>query len=72
MQEPFLHLEFCRHCGVRGFSRGGALPRFEGPFYAVNLTCLDGVSDEELALVPIRYPDGRNDKWDVEAEHRFL
>jgi hypothetical protein len=72
MQEPFLHLEFCRNCGVRAFSRGGALPQFDGPFYAVNLTCLDGVSDEELALVPIRYSDGRNDNWDVEAVHRFL
>src|SRR6476646_3788505 len=34
--EPFLHLYFCRHCGVRAFTGGGVLPRFGGEFYAVN------------------------------------
>src|SRR4051812_7746633 len=27
---PFLHLTFCSRCGVRPFSRGGALPQFGG------------------------------------------
>jgi len=67
--EPFLHLEFCRHCGVRGFSKGGALPQFEGEFYAVNVACLDDATDEELAKAPIQYPDGRENDWQSEAKH---
>jgi hypothetical protein len=71
--EPFLHLTFCRHCGIRPFSKGGSLPRFGGEFYAVNVACLDDASDEELAQAPIHYADGRNDQWDKEAkERRYL
>jgi hypothetical protein len=62
---------FCRHCGVRPFSIGQS-PRF-GKFYGVNVACLDGVSDEELSWVPIRYVDGRNDEWDkAPAETGYL
>lgn len=71
--EPFLHLTFCSHCGVRPFSRGGPLPQFEGPFRAVNVMCLEGLSDEELAAIPIHFADGRNDRWqDAPAEHRHM
>jgi len=34
-----------------------------GKMIGVNLMCLDDVSDEELAAVPITYVDGRNDQW---------
>ena len=62
---------FCRHCGVRSFGRGES-PRW-GKFYGVNVTCLDDVSDEELAGAPINYLDGRGDNWDVPpAEVRHL
>src|SRR3982751_6342050 len=61
--EPFLHLTFCRHCGIRPFSGGGELPRFGGAFYAVNVACLDDASDAELAQAPIHYANGRNDLW---------
>jgi hypothetical protein len=71
--EPFLHLTFCRHCGVRGFSKGGSLPQFGGEFYAVNVACLDDATDDELAQAPIHYADGRNDHWENEAkESRYL
>jgi hypothetical protein len=71
--EPFLHLCFCARCGVRAFSRGGALPQFQGPFYAVNVACLDDATDEELSKAPIHFADGRNDDWDTSAsDTRFL
>jgi hypothetical protein len=41
--------------GFRPFTRGGALPQFGGEFYAVNVACLDGLSDAELAALPVNY-----------------
>ena len=71
--EPFLHLTFCKHCGIRPFSKGGFLPQFGGEFYAVNIACLDDATDDELAQAPIHYADGRNDQWESEAkESRYL
>jgi hypothetical protein len=62
---------FCRHCGVRPFGIG--VSRQSGDYYGVSVACLDGVSDEELAGLPIRYIDGRDDCWDVPpAESRYL
>lgn len=58
---------FCRHCGVRAFGTGVS-PR-RGAFYAVNLSCLDDVSEQELAAAPITYVDGRNDNWHVAPAH---
>jgi len=70
---PFLHLFFCSRCGVRSFTKGGALPEFGGEFHAVNIACLNDVTDEELAQAPIRYADGRNDNWKATpAETRHL
>ncbi len=62
---------FCRHCGVRPFVIGQS-PRW-GKFYGVSVTCLDNVSDAELAAAPVTFIDGRHDNWDAEpAETRFL
>lgn len=62
---------FCRHCGVRSFGTGNS-SRW-GKFYSVNVTCLDDATDQELAEAPIRYVDGRNDRWDDSpAETRHL
>jgi hypothetical protein len=70
---PFLHFEFCSRCGFRAFTRGGHLPAFGGEFFAVNVACLDGVSDEELAAAPIHFADGRHDRYeDTPAETRYL
>ena len=52
---------FCRHCGVRAFGVGNETPI--GTMYGVNLGCLEDVSEEELAQVPITYVDGRDDRW---------
>lgn len=73
MAAPFLHLTFCRHCGVRPFSRGGALEQLGGEFYAVNVACLDDVTAQELAQIPVSFADGRNNRWDVApTEHSHL
>jgi hypothetical protein len=73
MSAPFLHLFFCSRCGVRPFTKGGSLPEFGGEFHAVNVACLNDVTDEELAQAPIRYADGRNDNWKATpAETRHL
>ena len=70
--EPYLHLYFCRTCGVRPFSKGGSGPH--GPaFYAVNLCALDDASDAELAAAPIHYADGAHDNWkQAPAVHSYL
>ena len=51
---------FCKSCGVRAFGVGTETPM--GVMYGVNIGCLEDVSDEELARVPITYVDGRNDR----------
>ena len=56
------HHYFCRHCGVRAFGVGNETPI--GQMYGVNLGCLEDVSDEVLARIPITYVDGRNDSQD--------
>jgi hypothetical protein len=47
---------FCRTCGVRAFGVGNDTP--VGRMYGVNIGCLEGVSEEELARIPITYVDG--------------
>jgi len=59
--EPYLHLYFCKHCGVRPFSAGGGL------------CALDDVTDAELAAAPIKYADGAHNDWKTEpAIHSYL
>jgi hypothetical protein len=55
------HHYFCRHCGVRCFGIGNDTPI--GKMYGINLGCLEDVTDEELARVPITYVDGLRDTW---------
>lgn len=62
---------FCKHCGVHPFGTGNS-PSW-GDFCAVNVSCLDDVSDHELANAPVTYVDGRNDHWHCPpAEIRHL
>ncbi len=54
---------FCRHCGVHAFGYGQS--QKIGAFVGINLACLDGVSDAELAALPVTYLNGRDDVWDA-------
>jgi hypothetical protein len=51
-----IHHFFCRHCGVRSFSRGEGKAG-KGPMVAINVRCLEGV---DLAAIPIRPFDGKS------------
>jgi hypothetical protein len=50
---------FCKHCGVRAFGKGTETP--VGVMFGVNIGCLEDVSDDELARIPMTYVDGRDD-----------
>jgi hypothetical protein len=65
--QPYLHMHFCKHCGVRPFTTGG-----DGDFHAINVTCLDDVLDAELANAPIHFADGAHDDWKQDAPETFL
>jgi hypothetical protein len=56
------HQLFCKSCGLRSFGRGN-VPEIGGEFVSVNIACLDGVSDEEFASLPIKYLNGRDYDW---------
>lgn len=58
---------FCRHCGVRAFGVGNDTP--VGRMYGVNIGCLEGVAEEELARIPITYVDGMHDRWQEAPAH---
>jgi hypothetical protein len=66
------HNLFCKHCGIRSFSRGH-LDVLGGDFYSVNVACLDNADVSELAGASVRFADGRNNNWHVPpAETRHL
>ena len=37
--------------------------------YGVNLGCLEGVTEAELARIPIVYVNGMHDRWQEKPEH---
>ncbi|WP_255171195.1 GFA family protein [Natrononativus amylolyticus] len=63
---------FCSCCGVKPLGQG-TVDELGGEFYAVNVACLDDVTDEELAEAPITDVDGRHDAWGSSpTEIRYL
>jgi hypothetical protein len=61
------HHLFCKHCGVRPFSRGH-VPALGGDYVTIQLCALDDVPAAELLAGPIVYCDGRNDRWNAAPE----
>ena len=64
------HQLFCKTCGVHAF--GKLNKPGVGDFVSINVSCLDGLSSEELSEFKIKYMDGLNDQWWVEPEDKHL
>jgi hypothetical protein len=56
---------FCRTCGVRAFGVGTDTPI--GRMVGVNVGCLEGLSEQALAGIPVTCVDGMNDRTDAPA-----
>ncbi len=65
--EPHLEFTFCRSCGIRTFARG-EIESLGGTFHAIRVPTLDSHL-EQFASIPVRYLDGRNDRYDQAPEH---
>jgi hypothetical protein len=63
--ESHLRYQFCKTCGIRTFGYAGDKFRF------VNVAALE-VDPAELAAAPLRYVDGRNDRFDQPPEDTRL
>ncbi|WP_366513337.1 hypothetical protein [Mesorhizobium sp.] len=57
----------CPNCGANFLSRG-YLDFMGGNFWAVNVACLDDVTEAELGAAPIIYEDGKRDRQDQAPE----
>jgi hypothetical protein len=53
---------FCKHCGVRVFSKGH-VAEIGGDFVSVMISTLDNLSDEYLAGLPVTHCNGRDNDW---------
>jgi hypothetical protein len=62
-----LQYQFCKTCGIRTFGRGED-PKDGSSFCFINIAALDDVETEELASAPVRYIDGRHDRYDRQPE----
>lgn len=66
------HHHFCRHCGVHVFGRA-QVEQLGGAVVSIKVACLDGITDAELAALPVTYQNGRDDAWWVPpAEIRHM
>jgi hypothetical protein len=63
---------FCKNCGVQLFNRGH-IPQLGGDFVSVRLATLDDIPVKDLVEAPMRYFNGRDNKWwEPPAETRHL
>lgn len=66
--EGHINHYFCPTCGAPPFSRGYLEEMMGGNFWAVNVACLDDVSEEELSAAPVIFEDGKRDRQDREPK----
>jgi len=65
-----MHNFFCKNCGTSLFAWGD-FP--DGKYYGIQITTLDDLDPDEVAAAPLKYEDGRNDRFDrVPADIRLL
>jgi hypothetical protein len=63
---------FCKLCGVRTFERGH-VKEIGGDYVSIKVASLDDVDPRELVAAPVRYANGRENKWwEPPAETRHL
>ena len=63
---------FCKTCGVRTFERGH-VKEIGGDYVSIKVASLDDVDPKELVEAPVRYANGRDNKWwEPPAETRHL
>lgn len=61
-----IHHYFCKTCGVRCFTKGYLQQApFNGWFYCINISTLDGLTPEEIIHAPVIYEDGLHDQFEV-------
>lgn len=56
------HHRFCSNCGCAPFS-DGSVEELGGAFVSIQIACLDEVTPEELAAIPVSYGNGRDNAW---------
>jgi hypothetical protein len=67
----FLHYQFWKTCGIRAFG-WGEHESLGGKFYFVSVASLDDADPDELAGAPVRYADGRHDRFNQAPEDTRL
>lgn len=66
------HHLFCRTCGVTSFGRG-YVEQIGGAYAFVNLAALDDAELADLAEAPVRFMNGRDNKWfEPPSETRYM
>jgi len=65
------HHRFCTRCGCAPFG-DGHVPEIGGDYVSINLGSLDDAPLEALAAAPVRYSDGRNNRWREEAAEKAI
>lgn len=61
------HHLFCGRCSVKPFCRC-FVEEIGGDYVSIQIATLKDISPGELAVIPIRYQNGRDNAWWDEAE----
>lgn len=65
------HHLFCKRCGIHSFGRGH-IKEIGGDYVSVKVACIDDIAPGEMAELPVRYMNGRDNDWfktPVETRH---